>query len=244
MLDLIGTTVLAAVIAVDLNTIFAMMPQSSRQRHAAVTAFGLWIGLAIALAARGLYSPAATPFPTIAVMAGLPVVAAAIAALSVARIREALLGLPVAFLVGLNAARLLGVFFLLLTAQNRLSGPFPQFAGWGDIIVGLIAIPLTSAMIRNPNGNRRRLLLWNMLGTLDLIVAVTLGLLSAPGSPLQVFGGAIGSAAVWTLPWAVIPTLLVPFYLTIHGVIFVRLALARGQSPAGPGVETLQRVGV
>ena len=67
-------------------------------------------------------------------------------------------------------------------------------------------------------------LAWNILGTLDLVAAVGLGVISAPGSPLQILGGSVGSAAMWSLPWSNIPTLLVPFYLITHGVIFARLA--------------------
>ena len=35
-----------------------------------------------------------------------------------------------------------------------------------------------------------------------------------------------GSTAVLTLPWVVIPTVLVPFYLTVHLVIFAKLRQA------------------
>ena len=45
---------------------------------------------------------------------------------------------------------------------------------------------------------------------------------------MQIFGEAIGSKAMWSLPWSNIPTLLVPFYLIIHGVIFAKLAQASG----------------
>jgi hypothetical protein len=100
-----------------------------------------------------------------------------------------------------------------------------------DVIVGLTAIPLLAAVARNPSGHRGRLLAWNALGTLDLISAVTLGVISAPGSPLQVLGGTLGSAAIWALPWSNIPTLLVPFYLTTHGTIFVRLAQPPSAAP-------------
>ena len=104
--------------------------------------------------------PVAAPVPAIGVMAGLPLVVAAIAALSSAKVREALLAL-----------------------QGRLSGPFPQSAGWGDVIVGLAAIPLAAATARNLWGDRRAVLAWNILGTLDLVKAVSLGVASAPGSP-------------------------------------------------------------
>jgi len=39
-------------------------------------------------------------------------------------------------------------------------------------------------------------------------------------------GEAIGSEAMWSLPWSNIPTLLVPFYLVTHGIIYANLAWA------------------
>jgi hypothetical protein len=224
MLDLIGAMVLTAAIVVNLNATIVMMPLSSVQKLITVAIAGLWIGLVIALATTGIYADATTPVPAVGVIAGLPVVLAFVAALMSHRVREVLLALPVTLLVGLNAMRIFGGFFLLLAVQNRLSGPFPQSAGWGDVIVGLTAIPLALAIARNPTSHRGALLAWNLFGTLDLIAAVTLGIMSAPGSPLQVFGGTTGSAAVTMLPWSNIPTLLVPFYLITHGIVFARLA--------------------
>ena len=231
MLDLIGTTVLTATIAVTLNAAITMMPMSPLQKLTTVTIAGLWIGLAVALATTGIYAVTATPVPAVGVMVALPLIVIGIATLLSARMRETLLALPVPLLLGLNALRILpGAFILLLASQGKLSGPFPQSAGWGDIIVGVIAIPLLLAAARNFAGSRRALLAWNILGTLDLLEAVALGVLSAPGSPLQIFGGAVGSTAMWSLPWSSIPTLLVPFYFITHGIIFARLLQGKRQT--------------
>jgi hypothetical protein len=225
MLDLIGTTVLTAAIAVNLNATITTMPLSTVQKLTTVTIAGLWIGLAIALATTGIYASQATPVPVVGVMVGLPLIVVGGAALVSARVRETLLALPVPLLVGLNTLRIVpGAFMVLLALQGRLDGPFPQSAGWGDIVVGLTAIPLVAASARNFSASRGALMAWNILGTLDLVTAVALGVLSAPGSPLQIFGAAIGSTAMWSLPWSSIPTLLVPFYLITHGIIFARLA--------------------
>jgi hypothetical protein len=224
MLELIGTTVLTAMIAVNLNAAITTMPLSSPQKLTTVTIAGLWIGFAIALATTGIYAATATPVPAVGVILALPLVAIGGAALMSAGVRESLLALPVPLLLGLNALRILpGAFILLLASQGKLSGPFPQSAGWGDIIVGIIAIPLTVAAARNFAGSRYALLAWNILGTLDLVEAVALAVLSVPGSPQQIFGGAVGSTAMGVLPWSNIPTLLVPFYFLTHGVIFARL---------------------
>ena len=228
MLDLIGAMVLTAAIVVNLNATITMMPLSPVSKLTTVAVAGSWIGLAIALATTGIYNSTATP--VVGVMAGLPVIAVGGAALLFARVREALLALPVALLVGLNTIRIaLGGFMVLLALQGRLSGPFPQSAGWGDVIVGLTAIPLAAATARNLWGNRSAVLAWNILGTLDLVIAVSLGVASAPGSPIQIFGEAIGSKAMWSLPWSNIPTLLVPFYLITHGIIFAQLARAKAK---------------
>ena len=225
MLDLIGTTILTASIAVNLNAAITTMPLSPVQKLTTVSIAGLWIGLAIALATTGIYAATATPVPVVGIMVGLPVIVIGAAALLSTGVRETLLALPVPLLIGLNALRIFpGAFMVLLASQGQLSGPFPQSAGWGDIVVGLTAIPLTFAVARSFAGNRGTVLAWNILGTLDLVAAVGLGVISAPGSPLQILGGSVGSAAMWSLPWSNIPTLLVPFYLITHGVILARLA--------------------
>ena len=231
MLELIGTTVLTAMIAVNLNAAITTMPLSSPQKLTTVTIAGLWIGFAIALATTGIYAATATPVPAVGVILALPLVAIGAAALLSAGVRETLLALPVPLLVGLNALRILpGAFILLLASQGKLSGPFPQSAGWGDIIVGVIAIPLMLTAARNFASNRGAVLAWNILGTLDLMEAVALGVLSAPGSPLQIFGGAVGSTGMWSLPWSSVPTLLVPFYFVTHGIVFAHLAQRTRQS--------------
>jgi hypothetical protein len=200
---------------------------SPAQRLTTAAMAGLWIGLAIALATIGIYAAKAMPVPVVGVMAGLPLIGLGLAALLSAWVRDVLLALPVTLLVGLNILRIAtGGFMLLLALQGRLSGPFPESAGWGDVTVGLIAIPLTVAIARELPFYRAALLAWNVLGTLDLVTAVWLGITSAPGSPLQRFGETIGSTAMWALPWSNIPTLLVPFYLITHGIIFARLARA------------------
>jgi hypothetical protein len=236
MLDLIGTILLTAAIAVNLNAFITMMPLSPVQKLTTATIAGLWIGLAIALASAGVYASTATPVPMVGVMLVLPLIAIGAAAWLSAPVREALLALPAPLLIGLNSLRVLpGSFMVLLAVQGRLSGPFPQDAGWGDIVVGVTALPLTIAMARSFSENRVALLAWNILGTLDLVTAVALGVTSAPGSPLQFFGGSIGSTAMGSLPWSTIPTLLVPFYLITHGIIFAQLVQAKGKRRSDDG---------
>jgi hypothetical protein len=53
-----------------------------------------------------------------------------------------MLSIPMPLMIGLNAGRVFAILFLLLAAAGRLAGPFPHFAGWGDIITGAFALPV------------------------------------------------------------------------------------------------------
>jgi hypothetical protein len=222
MLDFIGTVVVTTVMVVAVNSIVSSLAVSRAQRIGAAVTVGLWIGLAAASATAGLLG-VLRPFPYVGLFVGVPIVAvAALAALSPSW-RLALIGLPTPLLVGLNVSRIFGALFLVLAAQERLSGPFPASAGWGDIATGLLALPALWLATRRPLRGQPLLMGWNVLGALDLIVAITLGVTSTPGSPLQVLDVGVGSTAMQFLPWALIPTVLVPFYLIVHGILFVQL---------------------
>ena len=227
MIDFIGTIVLVAAIIFSINALTGAMPISPSQRVALSVGAGLWTGLAAALAGANQFlgSNPAGP-PTIGTMIVLPLVAAAVAAAISPSARAALLGMPMPFLIGLNVWRLAGAFFILLAAEGRLAGPFPASAGWGDVITGALALPVAWLALRGHG--KTAIWAWNAFGTLDLVVALALGITSANGSPLQIFHAGVGSEGVQMLPWSLIPSVLVPMYLIVHGVIFAQLARASG----------------
>jgi hypothetical protein len=177
---------------------------------------------------------------TVLAMFGAPLVITVVLVLAIPAIRRALAAIPLPLLVGLNIVRLGGVLFVLLAFAGRLSGPFPYFAGWGDFVTGALAVPVVWLAASETRTGDRLIIAWNTLGLLDLILAVSLGILSRNGSPLQLIHAGVGTAAMQTLPWAFVPTVLVPFFLIAHGIIFSRLRARRlgrfGTRPASlPG---------
>jgi hypothetical protein len=222
-LDFIGGVILIAAVVVNISVFANALGISQPARIGFVAVAGLWTGLQLSLYAAGAYqSPVVQTFPLIGPMVVLPPIIAGVAAIFSQRVRAILLAVPTELLIGLNAMRVFGAFFLLLAAAGRLSGPFPYFAGWGDVITGLVAIPLAMHVVRG-SASPARIFAWNAFGMLDLITAVTLGTLSSDGFVAQVFNGNPGSAAVQHMPWLLIPTVLVPFYLITHGIIFAQL---------------------
>ena len=228
MLNLIGAIVGMSAIGINLVAITNALPVTLAQRLGLAAIAGAWVGLASGLGAAGTlaFSPD-NPVPLIGVLFAVPLLVAGGLAFRSQGVRAALLAIPMEVLIGLNALRVLGVLFLFLAATGRLSGPFPYSAGLGDIVTGALAIPLALNVARSGRPSFRAIRLWNTFGTLDLVVAVTLGITSAGGSPLQLNHAGVGSEAMQYLPYCLVPTVLVPFYLITHGVVAAQLAAAR-----------------
>jgi hypothetical protein len=192
---------------------------------------GAWVGVAVALAMAGELADATRrPYPLVGVLFAAPLIFMAAWALASARLRRTLLDVPMPLLIGVNFMRVFGVLFLLLASAGRLGGPFPQSAGWGDIITGVLAIPVAYLAARASSRHGGVIAAWNVFGALDLVIAVFLGVTSTVGSPLQIIEAGAGSAAMQYLPFSLVPTVLVPFYLVTHAIIFAQLAERRRSS--------------
>ena len=224
MLDFIGTMGTSALMVVVVAALAVNLKASDTSKLTFAAIAGLWIGFTAASAQAG-WVAIGTPFPFIGLYVAAPLVAGAIAAATPGG-RVALLELPTRLLIGLNMGRILAVLFFLLASEGRLSGPFPFYAGWGDIITGVLAIPIVLG--RLDTKLPVVVMVWNLFGTLDLVDAVFLGAISQEGS-LRIFE-APGSAPMQQLPWSFIPTVLVPYFLFTHGVIAAQLLSRRART--------------
>lgn len=196
----------------------------------------LWFVLVIILAVTEVLTyqhGAGAPGLGVAVM--LPIVILSVSVLRSPSLRRALQTIPLSMLIGVHAIRVLGVTFLILYVAGRLPAPFAPVAGWGDIMVGLAAGPIAWLVYKHGAAARPMVLVWNILGLLDLIAAIGLGAVSSPG-PLQLIFTEPGSAIMTTLPWLLIPGFLVPLLASTHLAVFYRLN--RSESFASPQQTT------
>jgi hypothetical protein len=229
-LDIAGGLLVTAVMVLVVNVFVAALEASRTARLFIVAAIGLWIGLQVTLATAGvLETTLPGGVPLLGVMFVLPPIVLGLAALAWPAVRAPLLALPMPLLIGLNATRFVGLFFVLLAASGRMGGPFPHAAGWGDIITAAFAVPLAVLVARRASPTLA-VFAWNAFGLADLVLALLLGAAS--------FGGlgrfmpiSLGGEEIASLPWAMIPTVLVPLYLIMHGIIFAQLAAAGSRKP-------------
>jgi hypothetical protein len=117
-----------------------------------------------------------------------------------------------------------GAAFLIIMALGHLPPLFAIPAGLGDIAAG-IAAPLVAR--RLARGNGRRAALWfNAFGMTDLVVALTLGAVTA----YELIHVTPSGAPMSELPLALVPTVGVPLLLALH----ITSVSALGRAPRTP----------
>ena len=224
MLDIVGALVLGAICTADIAVLIGLAVVRPAAKVVALIIAVAWISLIFAIGALGGFAAGvAGPFPTPVIPFLTLTIGGLVAWFAWPPFRSALRSIPLWALIGINAFRILGVFFLVLHDQGRLAAPFASSAGWGDIITGLAAIPLAAVAAWRGRVPRVLLAAWTAFGALDLIAAITFGALSAPGTPFRVFTESPGTVAMGTLPWVGIPAFLVPLYLMTLLTIAARL---------------------
>ena len=141
-------------------------------------------------------------------------------ALTVKPLRAWLLSLNLRFIVLMHFVRFAGIAFLVSSQSNNgLPALFANRAGYGDIFAAITALALAAGFLPAVNRFRRRLLLvWNVIGILDLFLAV------GTGVSIQL-SGSEAMAPIVTAPLMYVPFYFVPLLLITHLLIFYRLAV-------------------
>jgi hypothetical protein len=176
----------------------------------------IWLALVFLLGANGAFvrPPEAPPLP-ILLGATVPVVVFAAAYLGSGAFRAFILAADLRLLTAIQAWRAGGLGFLALYTHGVLPGLFAWPAGLGDIAIGVTAPWVLLALLRWPTfAASRQFVVWNLLGILDLVVAVTTGALSS--GFVAGFAGKVTTAPMAQLPLVLIPAYLVPLFIMLH----------------------------
>lgn len=221
--DLLSMAALSITACIVVATLANTLGSDRRQRITVGVMLGLWfVGVGAVGASRSIVGGGSFRTGGLGALVLLPLILLPIVAFGAKRRREHIQRVPILPLIAVQSLRVLGVLFVLLYAAHRLPAPFAPFAGYGDILTGLLVIPLAWAVASRETQPRVAIWLWSALGMGDLINAIALGTLSAP-SPFQVFHQAPGSAIMPTLPWILIPGFLVPCFFFLHIVVLFKM---------------------
>ena len=204
---------------------------SRRRRIVRSTALLLsaWIGLDMLLGWLGVFEAGGSrKVPWIAFGVAIPIIIGIRMIRDSEAAREVVRAVPQSWLVGLQSYRGLGSIFLVLFGMNLLPGAFALPAGFGDVLVGLAALPVAALYAGGSRNRDGWVLLWNMLGITDLVVALACGFLSAPG-PLQLLSLNQPNYLVAAYPLVMVPLFAVPLSIVLHTASLSKVS--RGHVP-------------
>jgi hypothetical protein len=173
----------------------------------------VWLVVALAAGASGALQQLRPPIPQL-ILAGLTIAVLAAWRISGA-FRAWLEAIDLRWLIALHLTRFVGLYFLFLCGRGDLPCTFARPAGWGDVVVAILACVLLLGWRKL--GSRSVVVgLWNVLGLIDILLVVTNAARHGVADPPSM-------AALLRLPLSLLPTFLVPLIIASHVVIFNRL---------------------
>jgi len=196
-------------------------------RRATILAIAAWFGAAVAAGALGLVNQPGRPPLILGAFLLVPIlgfVAAYAASPSFWAFTETL---PMSLLVGSHVWRFVGIGFVVGALTGSLPMGFGIPEGVGDTIAALGAVLLLPSLRRGTT-SRGWLLAWNAFGLLDLLSAVTVGVLFSESAIGLLHTPESNTRLLTAFPYSLIPTFFVPLFILVHLLIFRRVARRTG----------------
>src|SRR6266540_2273756 len=187
-----------------------------------------WLVLAFVLGSAGVFQ--ATPsraFSPVAVGIAVTVLTGMFLLSRSSALNAVIAAIPLPWLTGVQLYRVLGFNFLVLYALGSLPGEFAIPAGAGDVVVGLAAPVVGYLFYKGYRWSCLAVLGWNIVGILDLVVAVATGFLSSPG-PFQVLALESPNELITAFPLVLVPVYAVPLSILLHLAALKRLKAVLG----------------
>ncbi|HSY70093.1 MAG TPA: hypothetical protein VK813_15690 [Edaphobacter sp.] len=225
-----GTAATLAALLFGLNRSLKRANWSASSRGKALlstaAALAIFYVAAVLPARSGFYHFSASRIPTIQYGILSPIAIGVLVFVGWRPFRRLVEAVPQQWIVGLQLYRAEGVIFLVLLAMGRLPREFAIPAGVGDVVVGLCAPLVATAVVRNWRHATTLLRVWNLLGILDLTVAVTMGLLTSP-SPIHLLAVDRPNELISLYPLVMVPVFLVPLAILLHLASLQKLRQAK-----------------
>jgi|CXWL01.1.fsa_nt_gi hypothetical protein len=189
-----------------------------------MTGIAVWFLAALAAGGMGLFVVQSPQQPPLALGLGVfvPVLVFIILYRSLPSFRRTAQAADLSILACVHIWRLLAIDFLILCAHGHLPAGFAVPAGIGDIITAVIAIPIAMAFRRDPIRVRPWFIVWNVFGLIDLVTAVSLGILYSESAWGFLAGTGPTTNLMVVLPRSMVPTFFVPLFISLHFLAIVR----------------------
>jgi hypothetical protein len=160
MFDLISAVDLTVSAAIVVAAVAIGFGRDWPTRGRIALALGVWFVVVVVLAATEvLHSERGIGVGGVGVAVAVPILIMLVSLFRIPALWWGLEEVSLSLLTAVHAVRILGIGFVILHAEGRLPAPFAPVAGWGDIAVGLAALPVAWLVARRAPGWRATLIL-------------------------------------------------------------------------------------
>lgn len=213
-----------------------------RARTLTVLALVGWFVAACIAGVTGIINEPDRPPLVLLGFIALPIVGFVVAYVASASFRAFADGLSLTLLVGSHLWRFVGLGFVIAWLAGSLPAGFGIPEGFGDIIAATGALALLPGL-RRGTASRGWLLAWNVWGFIDLMSAITMGVLYSNGPLGLLSAGTVTTKLMVTFPVSLIPTFFVPLFLLLHALTFKRIASLRGPAAGASAASAFEPQG-
>jgi len=180
----------------------------------------VWVGSALVAGWLGLFSQPGGPPTLLGLFIALPIAVCTTLYLASGRFREFAHGISLPLIVGAHLWRYVGLGFVMAWLFGKLPPQFGIPEGIGDIVAAVFALPLALALYRG-RPVRTSYVVWNIFGLVDLVSAISVGVLYSQGS-FGILRTGVSTALMTTFPVHLIPTFFVPLFIMLHVLALLR----------------------
>lgn len=180
---------------------------------AAVTLIG-WYGLVVLIGRTGFFATNPLFFPFIIFgFVGLYIILKRV--YRSPAVRSVFAAIPIHWLHAVQILRVMGYGFLTAAALRLLPAEFAIPTGIGDVIIGLTAPVFAYLSTKKTDFAQKASITWNYLGIADLIIAISLGIVTFP-RPFQLLPTEVVTTNIALFPFVIVPLFAVPVSIMIH----------------------------
>ena len=186
-------------------------------------AVGIWFLAAFIGGMMNIFYQPGVPPLTVGLFLLIPITGFTLAYVFSARVRHAIDQIPLWLITIAHVWRFVGLGFVIGAVMHTLPPQFGYPEGLGDVAAALFCLPLAFA-IRKGNrstGLRRAYIAWNVYGLIDLLSAISLGILYSPSS-FGVLRTDISTGLMTRFPVSLIPTFFLPLFILFHMLALIR----------------------
>ena len=178
---------------------------------------GIWFLLALIGGMLNIFYQPNVPPLSLGLFVLAPIIGFILAYAVSMRMRHTVNQFPLWMMTIAHVWRFVGIGFVVSAVLKILPIQFGYPEGFGDIIAALFCIPLALAIRKKSfsPGLRTAFIAWNVFGLIDLIAAISLGILYSPSS-FGILRTDLSTAPLTAFPVNLIPTFFVPLFILLH----------------------------